>query len=220
MVEHHIAGPRTARYFTIGTPGAQIGRLWYVLHGHGQLAERFLREFEVLDDGATLVVAPEGLSRMYLRGGNGTIGASWMTSEDRLNEISDYVGYLNLLHSRLIPQLSNPGLAITLLGFSQGAATAGRWLASGGIAATQLLLCGGLLPPEFLPQQLGQTSAAFVIGREDSFVNREELQAQRTALQSAGKAVQVVEFDGGHRVPASELGRFLSATHQHSLSAG
>ena len=199
ITEHHITVPRTARYVMLGQPGAHIKRLWYVLHGYGQLAERFIREFERLDDGATLVVAPEALSRSYLRGGSGTIGASWMTREDRLNEISDYLRYLTLLHAQLLQQLpSQP--AITLLGFSQGAATAGRWLASGAVAAHNLILCGGLLPPEITPEQLGQTTITVVVGKEDQLVDRQVLQQQRDALQSAGKPLRVVEFEGGHRV--------------------
>lgn len=199
ITEHHITVPRTARYAMLGQPGPQIRRLWYVLHGYGQLAERFIREFERLDDGATLVVAPEALSRSYLRGGSGTIGASWMTREDRLNEISDYLRYLTLLHAQLLQQL--PGQpAITLLGFSQGGATAGRWLASGAIPAQHLILCGALLPPEITPEQLGQTAITVVIGKEDPFVDRQDLGQQRNQLQSAGKPLRLVEFDGGHRV--------------------
>lgn len=184
----------------LGQPGSHIRHLWYVLHGYGQLAARFIRDFEILDDGATLVVAPEGLSRSYLRGGDGTIGASWMTREDRLNEISDYLRYLRLLHAHLLQQLPQSHLSITLLGFSQGVATAGRWLATGEVVAQQLILCGGLLPPEFTPEQLGQAKATFVIGNEDHLVNRQALELQCNALRSAGKEVELVEFDGGHQV--------------------
>ena len=205
MQQHHITVPRTARYFTLGAVGSHVRRLWYVLHGYGQLAERFICEFQVLDDGETLVVAPEALSRMYLRGGDGAIGASWMTREDRLSEIGDYLEYLNRLHAHLMPQLTNPNLTITLLGFSQGGATAGRWVASGGVPFAELIVCGSTLPPELSPGHLSHTQVTFMVGRDDQFVNREELEAQRNALQSAGNAVRLVEFDGGHRIAASEL---------------
>lgn len=200
ITEHHITVPRTARYAMLGQPGSHIRQLWYVLHGYGQLATQFIHDFEILNDGATLVIAPEALSRSYVRGGNGAVGASWMTREDRLNEINDYLTYLNLLHAYLLRQLSQSQLSITLLGFSQGTATAGRWLASGGVVVQQLILCGGALPPEFSAEHLGQAKATFMIGREDQLVNRQELELQRKALQSAGKAVQLIEFDGGHQV--------------------
>jgi hypothetical protein len=47
-------------------------------------------------------VAPEGLSRFYFEGGfhgpGSKVGATWMTREDRLAKIEDYVGYLDALH--------------------------------------------------------------------------------------------------------------------------
>jgi len=61
--EHRITVSRSARYFTLGRPDREV---WFVLHGYGQLAARFLRHFEPLDDGTRLMVAPEALSRFYL----------------------------------------------------------------------------------------------------------------------------------------------------------
>ncbi|MEZ4763957.1 MAG: hypothetical protein R3C26_12480 [Calditrichia bacterium] len=37
------------------------------------------------------------MSRFYLQSTNGRIGATWMTREDRENEIADYLAYLNNL---------------------------------------------------------------------------------------------------------------------------
>ena len=36
-------------------------------------------------------MAPEGLSRFYLEGFSGKVGATWMTREDRLNDIDNYL---------------------------------------------------------------------------------------------------------------------------------
>lgn len=58
MQEHRIAVARTARYFTLGRAEREV---WFVLHGYGQLADRFLRHFDPIDDGTRLIVAPEGL---------------------------------------------------------------------------------------------------------------------------------------------------------------
>jgi hypothetical protein len=60
-----------------------------VTHGYGQLAKTFIRRFEPIMDAQTLVVAPEGLSRFYWGGFDGPVVASWMTREDRLDEIAD-----------------------------------------------------------------------------------------------------------------------------------
>src|SRR5262245_49795552 len=88
--EHHLTTTRTARYFTTGAPLAETQAVWFVLHGYGQLAVRFLRHFEGAVPSHTMVVAPEGLSRFYLempradRGHLARTGAAWMTKEDRL----------------------------------------------------------------------------------------------------------------------------------------
>ena len=47
--EHHLSVARTARYYTLGEPGAT--EVWFVCHGYGQLAGRFLRRFEPIADG-------------------------------------------------------------------------------------------------------------------------------------------------------------------------
>ena len=91
MRPRHLTVSRTARYFTLGPDGAPVSELWIVLHGYAQLASRFLRWFSPLDDGATVIAAPEALSRFYLEtrldGGHGpAIGATWLTREDRAAE--------------------------------------------------------------------------------------------------------------------------------------
>ena len=44
--EHHLPVSRTARYFTIGDRTQALRELWFVCHGYGQLAGRFIRHFE------------------------------------------------------------------------------------------------------------------------------------------------------------------------------
>ena len=100
MKERHIRVARTARYYTLGSAGPHLREIWLVCHGIRQLARRFLPRFAGLDDGKRLIVAPEGLSRFYLHGPESRdkkipIGATWMTREDRENEITDYVEFLD-----------------------------------------------------------------------------------------------------------------------------
>src|SRR6266704_6639708 len=95
LQEHHVSVTRTARYFTLGSSRG-VAEVWFACHGYGQLAGRFLEKLRVLDDGTRYLVAPEGLSRFYLSESATArrVGASWMTREDRLVEIEDYVRYL------------------------------------------------------------------------------------------------------------------------------
>src|SRR2546425_708962 len=99
--EHHIGVARTARYFTLGNSSSGVGEVWFACHGYGQLAARFLEKLRVLDGGRRYLVAPEGLSRFYLSGSptERRVGASWMTREDRLAEIEDYVRYLDAVYA-------------------------------------------------------------------------------------------------------------------------
>src|SRR5690606_29110285 len=108
MREQHTTVPRTARYYTLGRAGPELGQVWFVCHGYGQLAARFIRRFRGLDNGRRLIVAPEALSRFYVgdhggpHGPESRVGATWMTREDRLREIDDYVRYLDLLHDHVM----------------------------------------------------------------------------------------------------------------------
>ena len=95
MRQHHLTISRNVRYATLGEVGDELRQVWFVCHGYGQLAHRFLRSFSALDDGSRLVVAPEGLSRYYVDHAERKVGASWMTTEDRLTDIADYVAYLD-----------------------------------------------------------------------------------------------------------------------------
>ena len=110
---------KTARVFVLGSV-EKATDVWIVLHGYAQLANTFLSEFEHLANGHTAIVAPEGLHRFYRKGFYGDVVASWMTKEDRLTDIQDYVNYLNNLVQSFPKSVQN----VHVLGFSQCVATA------------------------------------------------------------------------------------------------
>src|SRR2546422_2073748 len=91
--EHHLPVSRTARYYTLGEPGRGTRQLWFVCHGYGQLAGRFIRHFEQLNDGSRVIVAPEGLSRFYLSESapQRRVGASLMNPGDPLPREENHV---------------------------------------------------------------------------------------------------------------------------------
>ena len=63
MQQKNISITKTARYFILGDASEKIEEVWFVCHGYAQLANYFIKNFEVLDNGKNLIVAPEGLSR-------------------------------------------------------------------------------------------------------------------------------------------------------------
>src|SRR5215208_6679228 len=175
-VEHTIEVPRTARYYQMGAaPG---GDLWVVLHGFGQLAGDFIEYFTELNDGTRIVVAPEALNRYYtaavsVPSAERPVGATWMTREFREAEMRDYIRYLDLLHVDLVAKL-RPRRTI-VVGFSQGGATASRWVVSGTSAIHTLVLWEATLRPEVdlvgAREPLSSSRLKFVIGRTDQYVS-------------------------------------------------
>ncbi|RIV17793.1 phospholipase [Fibrisoma montanum] len=208
--EHHLTVQRTARYYTLGQLNADTKRVWFCLHGFGQLASFFSRKFTGLDDGQTLVVAPEGLSRLYLNGGYERVGASWMTREDRQHEIDDYISYLNTLYDHLLADAALADLHITLLGFSQGAATACRWLNAGSVQAHRLILWAGFFPNgvrELLdPARLATIETHYVYGRQDEYIAElDDIEGYLRRIQTDVPGLKLTAYEGGHRVEPDVL---------------
>ncbi|UYZ64341.1 alpha/beta hydrolase [Hymenobacter weizhouensis] len=214
--EHHLPVTRTARYYQLGELSGQTRQVWVVCHGYGQLAAYFIRHFAHLAaaDPGLVVVAPEGLSRFYLQGTGGRVGATWMTREDRLTEINDYVAYLNQLTAALRAQ-APVGTPITALGFSQGAATISRWLAQADFRLAHLILWAGAFPPDMeLPvaaQLLRGLPVTLVCGTQDEFIKNEDLEKQRDFLRQLGVEPVIIRFDGKHTLDAGVLSSLLHA---------
>ena len=212
MHEHHLTVPRTARYLTLGPTDAPA-QVWFVLHGYAQLASRFLRQFTPIDDGTRLIVAPEALSRFYLEPGvhgpEARVGATWMTREDRLSEINDYVAYLDALCVHVQRSLARPASDVRVLGFSQGAATASRWVAMGRSRVDRLYLWGGFLPPDLdlhlAAPALRRAQLTVLLGRGDAYATPERRADLESRLRSNDIPVDVIDYDGGHRVHAGTL---------------
>jgi len=215
-VERWLEVVRTARYWVLGEEVAEPAEVWFVLHGYQQLARRFLARFEALADGTRVIVAPEALSRFYKdqapgrHGPQSPVGATWMTREDRQHEIADYVRYLDRLADTLL-QRTAPAPRVTVLGFSQGVATAARWTALGRVRADRLILWGDWLPPDLDPgatrRAWAGSEVVLVRGDRDPVVaDARERDAEAARIREAGLAVRHVGYQGGHDIDAAVLG--------------
>lgn len=206
--EHHIEVARTARFATLGKAAAGTREVWFVLHGYQQLARRFIQYCSALDDGRTFVVAPEGLSRFYVEDAGGAhgpdsaVGASWMTREDRELEIQDYVRYLDALHDHVFSSIERSSARLCVLGFSQGAATACRWLCLGKSAIDRLVLWGGFWPGDVDlaagRERLGRVRLDLVVGDADEFVPPSRVAEEEKRLTDAGIRYELSRFEGRH----------------------
>ena len=211
----HIRVARTARYYTMGGRGEGVDEAWFALHGYRQAARRFARRFEVMDAPERIVVVPEGLSRFYVDpspGRHGTehrVGASWMTREDRDNEIADYVAYLDALAGEMATSAAPAARHRVVLGFSQGAHTASRWVVLGCTAVRELVLWGaGLstdLTPDALAAGLEGVHVTFVRGTRDKFRDRREEEAHDALLEELGISFRVLVHPGEHEIAPEPL---------------
>ena len=216
--EHHITVRRTARFFVLGELDEHAREIWMALHGYSQLAESFARALAPVLAAGRAVVAPEALSRFYLdepakrHGPDSPVGASWMTREDRLSEIKDYVSFLDEVASAV--RRDAPNATITVLGFSQGVATACRWAALGATRVSRLILWGGALaadlPADRGDRVFGGATVVLVAGRKDAVVPVKFMQKERAALEQRGIAAELVEHDGGHALNTDALRRLAA----------
>jgi len=213
MEEHHLPVSRTARYFTLGSP-ERAQDVWFCCHGYGQLAARFLERFRPLEAKHRCIVAPEGLSRFYLTESptERRVGASWMTREDRLHEIADYVRYLDAVYGKVVP----PRAGVTALGFSQGAATVCRWVAMGSARVDQLIVWGGEIPPDLdltedrAAERLRTSHLTLVYGTRDEFFTPKIVAATESRLREHDILYELIPFDGGHEIHDPTLRELIS----------
>ncbi|NIR67987.1 MAG: phospholipase [Aliifodinibius sp.] len=211
MQETYITVQRTARYFTLGNPTDKFQQLWFVCHGYGQLANSFLNNFDALDDGSRLIVAPEGLSRFYLSGTSGRIGASWMTREDRLNEIENYVNYLNAIYQNVLSDLPQRHIQVVCLGFSQGTSTVCRWIWQKKVPVDHLILWAGSIPPEIDFSEWGdfflKCHLSIVVGDQDPYISESDIESYEARLMKKGVPYDLIRFKGGHQLDEKTLKR-------------
>ena len=214
---------RTARYVVLGAEPAQARRIWFALHGYGMLAARFAQPFQDVIPADTCVVAPEALSRFYLElpradGGHmQRIGATWLTRESRETEIDDAHHWLDLVHDEVTGEsAAGQGRApiVGVLGFSQGVATAMRWIASGHVAPRQFVAWAGGLAQDVdraaftARMQPGET--VIVTGTQDPYVTDESRAAVIGFMDSLSVPYRALTFEGAHQLNAPLLQSLLA----------
>ncbi len=204
MQKHQITIQKTAHYVTIGEMNDQTENIWFVIHGYGQLAEYFIKKFEVLEDNKTVIIAPEALSKFYLKEFSGRIGATWMTKHERESEITDYIDYLNQLYQTVLQEFDVNKLKITVLGFSQGTATVARWCMNETIKYDRLILWAGYfgngIQDVIDPEKLIEKEVVLCYGKEDEFLVKIDIQQYEKDIKKIIPHVQIHTFEGGHTI--------------------
>lgn len=202
-IQHYIKTPRTARCFLLKNNDLPISEYVFVLHGYGMNAGEFIKNFECLVQPGRMIIAPEGLSRFYRKGFAGEVVASWMTREDRLSEIEDYIVFLDNLYSQIVDK--NKDSKVVVLGFSQGTSTASRWVMQGKSDVDALVLWSGEFATDILPVDKKKPRVWNIIGKEDEFITLKRFHEQTEYLISNGFEVHENLFDGKHVIHSETL---------------
>jgi predicted esterase len=208
--------PRTARVHVASAAGA-AREAWFLLHGYGQLAEPFLASLAALAAPARLLVAPEALSRFYLRRGTGEVGGSWMTRAERAHEIRDVLRYLDNAWERVRAERAlADGPELVAFGFSQGGAAAARWAVLGSAPVRRLVSFACPLPPdldlEAHRERVRRLRWVFALGDADTSIDRAAFEAGLARLRAAGVEPEVLRFAGGHELEPATVARIASGS--------
>jgi predicted esterase len=211
MIQHNVKVEKTARYFVIGKPSEKTKRIWFVYHGYAQLANYFLKKFEPLCNEHDVIVAPEGLHRFYWNGFSGKVVASWMTKEDRLNDIEDYVNYLNRVYDDVISSFKDfeNKPEIISLGFSQGAATVCRWINLSNKKINRLIIWAGAFPEDinyFEKKELFTSlKPVWISGTKDEFLSEEKVKSILKSMSDNGIPFERLVYEGSHTIDKKAL---------------
>jgi predicted esterase len=201
---HHIPVTRTARYYTLGELNQNTKDIWIFIHGHRDLAGKFIMKFAELAEKGSFLIAPEGLMRLYIKGDFGDVGASWMTKEDRDADIKDYVNYLDrLFFDEINPKAKEFNLKINALGFSQGAATLSRWLTLGKAKIDKAVFWTGSVGLDVdysANENFMHTEIHQVFASNDPYYDSTFPPQQIEILTKAGITPKTYIFNGGHEV--------------------
>ncbi|SNS02253.1 Predicted esterase [Belliella buryatensis] len=200
-MKQQISYQATAFYHLSQEPTGKEQEIWIVFHGYGQLAEFFLRKFKDFFAKDRLFIAPEGTNYSYLQGFQGRVGANWMTKYERETAIENNHRYLNaLLNAHLKNYFSLPKLKV--LGFSQGAATASRWVSQLDYPLDSLILWGGGFAHDLkwdgFEEKFQKTKIHVVLGNQDDFITPESIQKQEELIRVINVEVEKVTYSGGH----------------------
>lgn len=211
-MKNSIKYEHIAHYRTSHVVNRQEKEIIFALHGYGQLSEFFLKKLSSLFSEDRLFVVPEATNYAYLEGFSGRVGANWMTRHERESAILNNYHFLNkILETLWIKYSEKPKLKV--LGFSQGTATATRWVSQLSIPVESLILWGGGfahdLEPSKTKERLKDCNCYLAFGDQDNFITADSIQKQAELVKELGINAKKVPYNGGHEINIELLGSLL-----------
>lgn len=203
-----------AAYFAVqeAQRQAQLPPLLLALHGWGQNAPRFLRDFATLRGHNILVCAPQAPNQFYLDMATKKVGFHWLTVYEKAQGIADTNSFLQCLLERLKETHPFDHRRIYLMGFSQGVSMAWRFAVSGLVAPVGFIHVAADLPPDVEERLPNCTPFPVLLarGREDSLIPESLMSAAKEALARNHYPCDEFDYDAGH-VLTEELVLRISA---------
>jgi predicted esterase len=197
----YIPIEKSTRVFTYGKLESSK-EIWILLHGYGQLGSKFLNSFLSSDfkRADIFLVVPEGAHRFYWGGFSGPPVASWMTSEMRNFDILENTNYLNTVYDKFYKE----NIPISVLGFSQGCATALRWLNDSQKNIQHLVLWSGIFPEDIdynlNSEYWSKIKLTQIFGNEDPFITQERKELNEKIIRDNNLEINYLYFFGGHEI--------------------
>ncbi len=213
MIENKIETKRIGRYYTIGKFSDKTRHVIVAFHGFGQLGAYFGKKFEFLESEDTFILIPEGLSRFYLNDNYNRVGASWITKDMKDDETQDYLFFLNQIFEKTV--LNNNKFNLSILGFSQGCATAARWLNQLNRKCTNLIFWAGFFAngiSDILDiAKIKETNVFYVYGNQDPFIIQfPELASKSLKDIIINASAEIIAYPGNHSVDSTVLKQIFS----------
>ena len=209
MTQFHLNFSYKASYSTLNELKSSTKHIWIVCHGYDQLADHFIKRFDVFDANEHFIVAPQGLSKFYVEKFQ-KVGASWLTKEERETDLENQRTYFNEIFNCLFNDINLGGYKIHLFGFSQGASAICRLAAYQKVAFDTLILWAGNFPFEMVRKDFDFVKPGaklkVVLGSEDNFYKMPSFQKEIDKAEKAtGLTSELIRFEGKHVVDREVL---------------
>jgi len=169
--------------------------LFVGFHGYGQTAEDELALLRGIPGSERwLCCSIEALHPVYTP--RGDTGASWMTSRQREQRITENVHYVDAV-IKCVRESVPVSDTLCFHGFSQGCGMASRAALLGSYRACGLMLLGGDIPPE-LSVNGGVGRVHLARGNGDRFYSQEKFEHDCARIRETGLPFTATLFSGEH----------------------
>lgn len=220
MSTKYLAVSQNQRIDVLGVLNVETTDVWLSLHGYGQLVTFFQRHFRPLVTESRALIFPQGQHKFYLQGTEGRVGASWMTKEDRLEDIANQRLYLNTVCDWAKDQA--PNARFHMLGFSQGVATGMRFSGYSNVRFYSFLAWAGSWPPDLEDKSIATISNLLMsawFGTKDPYIGEQKKKARLALYNNDFRLFpEVGTYEGAHSVDSDILAREIIRLEQATLN--